>query len=791
MNNKFMYFIVAAVLSVVIAAGYTSCKKDPDKPIVITVGAQSGEMIAGVAGAVTFPVTTDNLVNGSYMVTVATLPSGVSVQGSVAVSADKGTLTLAGDGAQTAGTTSLTMSIGMTASNPFTLTVKEPPFVAVTGITGVPTEAMAGEPLELTATVAPADATNTAIVWSIADAGDTDATITGGNTFNATTAGVATVRATIAGGAAQGAAYTQEFDVTVSVQKTVSVGEQKGTINAGAAGTASFDVTTTGIDAGEYDATVANIPNGVTVQGKVTVDETGDGTLILAGGASTTEGEFNTLTLAIDGATSEPFTLTIAPAIPKTVTVGEQEYTLTEGQERTVRFPVTTTGIANGRFASPTVQNLPTGVTVSGSVTITNGAGRLNLVGSASTVPGVYDNLRLVLDGVTSEPFTLTIDALPFAGSGTYTSPYLINTADELKNMRDLVNDGTEPYANAGVYYRQTANIDLAGDNWTPIGTEANPFRGVYAGGTGVNSAQNFIIENLTVSGSGSGRGLFGYVNHANAVIRLVRLTNVNISGGSMSGGVVGRFDAGTVVNCRVSGTGSISGSSSVGGVAGGVYEGAVVENCYVVGVSIASSGSNSSYAGGIAGSNRGTVKNCYSTSAVTGSVYAAGIVADNRGGSAMVEYCYSTGVITGSASSGAVYAGGIIAYNGNDATVRNCIALNPNVSTPNNTSGSVGRVIATNSLNSPRSNNYARETGMTLVYGSFTYTPTSSTAVHNGNDGESTTQYSNLMWYPNLNNIWFNNVPLDTNNIWEISLVIPLPRLRGFIGDTQNHTLP
>ena len=46
-----------------------------------------------------------------------------------------------------------------------------PEYVAVTDITGIPTEMTAGEDLTLTGTVTPETATNKAITWSVKDAG--------------------------------------------------------------------------------------------------------------------------------------------------------------------------------------------------------------------------------------------------------------------------------------------------------------------------------------------------------------------------------------------------------------------------------------------------------------------------------------------------------------------------------------------------------------------------------------------------------------------------------------------
>ena len=73
------------------------------------------------------------------------------------------------------------------------------PFEPVTDIVGLPTQAIPGEPLTLTGTVLPTDATNQTITWSVKDAGATGATITG-NTLYTTKAGTVVITATIKDG---------------------------------------------------------------------------------------------------------------------------------------------------------------------------------------------------------------------------------------------------------------------------------------------------------------------------------------------------------------------------------------------------------------------------------------------------------------------------------------------------------------------------------------------------------------------------------------------------------------
>jgi hypothetical protein len=79
----------------------------------------------------------------------------------------------------------------------------------------VPSAATAGTPLTLTGTVAPANATNSDIIWNVKSAGATGATISG-NTFYATSSGTVTITATIAAGTSPTTAYTQDFTITVT-----------------------------------------------------------------------------------------------------------------------------------------------------------------------------------------------------------------------------------------------------------------------------------------------------------------------------------------------------------------------------------------------------------------------------------------------------------------------------------------------------------------------------------------------------------------------------------------------
>jgi hypothetical protein len=98
----------------------------------------------------------------------------------------------------------------------FTITISaEGAFVAVTGITGVPEDGVAGSPVSLAgATVVPSNATNKTISWTVATPGAGVTSITG-SSFTPTTAGTVTLTARILSGLGDGP-YTQDFTFEIA-----------------------------------------------------------------------------------------------------------------------------------------------------------------------------------------------------------------------------------------------------------------------------------------------------------------------------------------------------------------------------------------------------------------------------------------------------------------------------------------------------------------------------------------------------------------------------------------------
>jgi hypothetical protein len=99
--------------------------------------------------------------------------------------------------------------------------------VPVTDITGVAAEVAAGTPLPLSGTIAPPDATNKTIIWTVKDQGGTGGNITGNTTLNTTGAGTVTVTAAVANGIVLAnntlGDYTKDFTITVKAQGPLDI----------------------------------------------------------------------------------------------------------------------------------------------------------------------------------------------------------------------------------------------------------------------------------------------------------------------------------------------------------------------------------------------------------------------------------------------------------------------------------------------------------------------------------------------------------------------------------------
>ncbi len=259
-----------------------------------------------------------------------------------------------------------------------------------------------------------------------------------------------------------------------------------------------------------------------------------------------------------------------------------------------------------------------------------------------------------------------------FYGKGTAENPYEIRNVNDLKLLAQKVNSNET--ANSGItyegkYFKQTADIDLNNEtNWTPIGKSNNPFKGIFNG-------DGHQITNLEVTGNSNNAGLFGYV------------------------------DGAIIQNCNV--TGEVNGYDYVGGVVGNAYGKTQILSCSFRGDVTG----EDSYIGGIAGSARGTIKNCYALADVTATEFIAGGIA-GYAYHVTIENCYYGGNVSARNT-----AGGIAGFV-SGSTIKNCVSLAKSVTD----SGFVNRIVGCVRQNTNLINNHSYNRTKLVIDGNTTY---------------------------------------------------------------------
>ena len=259
-------------------------------------------------------------------------------------------------------------------------------------------------------------------------------------------------------------------------------------------------------------------------------------------------------------------------------------------------------------------------------------------------------------------------------GQGNYT----VTSAEGLKNIAKLVNEEWK----LGINITLTADIDLKGIDWTPIGKDDNKaYTGTFDGG-------GHTITGLAVTGSDQYTGLFGRIG-SGGTVKNVTLKDVKIESNHSSGNVggVAGWSYGNIEYCSVSG--SVSSNSTAGGVVGYQSDGAIT------GCNSSATVKGMVRAGGVAGAtNSGaSLTGCYATGSVsvenntTSAAYAGGVVGSN-GASSTLTACYATGSVTGSGS-GTVYVGGVTGSN-DLGTLTACYHAKGTVSGPGGATGGV-----------------------------------------------------------------------------------------------------
>ncbi|MBQ6065926.1 MAG: hypothetical protein IJK89_03815 [Clostridia bacterium] len=312
--------------------------------------------------------------------------------------------------------------------------------------------------------------------------------------------------------------------------------------------------------------------------------------------------------------------------------------------------------------------------------------------------------------------------ALP--GSGTKDDPYRVSNLDDIWELVDCTSDYD------GKYIVLVNDLSLGGETLEPIGTEDEPFKGIfdgcgytvgnfkmgnndYCGLFGCSedaSIGNVTIKNATFTCANSSNvGLLaGYA--VNTSISNVVTENCTIEAASNAGGIVGTIKDGKVSDC-VNGcsvtliTGNESGPNA-GGIAGSAKDSQILRCINTADVS----GNYQKNIGGIVGSLQGTVSHCLNKGLISSNVLNqsdasnSGIagIAGAAGGS--IEYCGNAGLVSSGSDCAGIfsvadglsvsycYNAGVIACNDNfkeksdtiglGAEVEHCIGVGGDITT-------------------------------------------------------------------------------------------------------------
>ena len=254
-----------------------------------------------------------------------------------------------------------------------------------------------------------------------------------------------------------------------------------------------------------------------------------------------------------------------------------------------------------------------------------------------------------------------------------------INSADDFNKIRQSLNGK----------YILTSDIDLSGIDWTPIGNNDSRFTGSFNG-------NGYSITGLKINKPTTENvGLFGVIE--GATIENVALEDIDITGGSNTGGLVGYAYKSSITNSYATGLITNTGDYT-GGLVGSAWNG-TIENSYATGSVTGTRG-----VGGIVGEaySSTTITNSYATGSVTGTWNTGGLVGEAY--ASTIENSYAKGEVTGSVT-GKGNTGGLVGKT-EDATVTNSYATG-SVSGRNLTGGLVGYVHYKN-LGSSITNSYA-----------------------------------------------------------------------------------
>lgn len=239
-------------------------------------------------------------------------------------------------------------------------------------------------------------------------------------------------------------------------------------------------------------------------------------------------------------------------------------------------------------------------------------------------------------------------------------------------NLAKLVNSGM---SFEGEVITLSNDIDLAGVQVTPIGTEANPFNGTFDGA-------DYTISNLTMAtADAEDVALFDYVGEG-AVLKNLKFENVNITG-KYAAALACDVTGASIENIQV-----LSGSVTAGSYGAGIVvfaDGTTIKNCVN---NVAVTADSWGAAGIGAWVTNAVVEGCTNNATIIGGNRAAGICGNFSG---TMTGCTNEGDVT---STGSGAAGGMVGILSGVATFENCTNNGDVTTTADNVNASAAGIV-------------------------------------------------------------------------------------------------
>lgn len=253
--------------------------------------------------------------------------------------------------------------------------------------------------------------------------------------------------------------------------------------------------------------------------------------------------------------------------------------------------------------------------------------------------------------------FNLTFSILSIAGEDDENCKLYINSEKDLYNFATRVNNG-EDFAEYTVELKTNIELNCSETNqWTPIGTYKNPFKGKFNG-------NGYKIIGMEIYEPSEYVGLFGYVFKAEIKNLIVENSYIKITAGetknSYIGLITGILGDSSIINCSTNNcemkiitnckcfiggfVGLSEGGKYYNGVTGITGSSIIKDGFNNSEITIDNSAKTTNYVGGIVGYMSNTdIKNTYNTANITINDYnsaTGGIAGENYG---TIKKCYNS----------------------------------------------------------------------------------------------------------------------------------------------------